>query len=631
MKIGMDIGTSTSSVCVDVDGEKHLIKCGTGSGATERYIPSAIYLKEDGTILIGQAAEQNKMRNPQHFVKGFKRELGQKIPLRLGEMDYKPEELITKLIVHLRECAEKSELASNENITEAMICHPANFSQHKKELLGKAAKNAGIEKVTLLDEPTAAAYYYHSKDKVQTGEKLLIYDLGGGTFDISLMERTDDGVKLLTRPLGIDKCGGDDFNFAIYQYLEQNEGEGLAQIKSSFSDENMLRIFESNIEESCIKAKELLSCDDKASIFLTFKNVELTREEFEGMIKEYVDETMDKVLEAIENAQLKPSDIDKILLVGGSCRIPYIKNRLIELVGDKVVEDVDPDLAVCMGAVCISSPDEITSKNEEELSKTPDGQYILGCAYFDGKRGKKQDYSMAVYWFKQAAEHDLVDAQYMLGLCYKNEFGVTKNATAAAKWFEKAAKNGHLDSQLIIGSFYQRGYGVKKNEDKSIKFYKKAQAQGSVEAQFELGNIYSHINYEAALEWYKKAAVQKYEGAEKMVAAMANAIAQQQKRDKEEAIRREREAIRLKAEQEQRAREQSKLEKLEKKYKWAPFRMVLMWIVVMPAFTLVGGVPVGAIFDYSDMAVAIGSVSGFVLFLILYLSYYIGWKRYKKR
>lgn len=526
MKIGIDIGTSTSSVCVDVDGEKHLIKCGTGAGATERHIPTAIYLKEDGSILIGQAAEQNKMRNPQRFVKSFKRDLGQKIPLRLGEKDFLPEQLIEQVIGHLKVCAEKSDITSDEKITEATICHPANFSQYKKDLLTKAAVNAGIDNVELMDEPTAAAHYYYYKDKIQTGETLLIYDLGGGTFDISLMKKTDEGLELLTRPLGIEKCGGDDFNYAIYEYIAQDEATNLEQIKSMITDKNMLNIFESNLEEGCIKAKELLSCDDTASIFLTMTSVEITRTGFEKLIKEYVDETMDKVTEAIGNAGLKPSDIDKVLLVGGSCRIPYIKRRLVELVGDKVVDDVDPDLAVVYGATqdntdCMEDADDYYGNEEFDKALKiytkfaqqgeANAQYRLGLMYGKG-RGVSEDTTEAMKWYQRAAQQGYEPAQQRLDLLKNNlktadDYYAKNNYIKAHEIYYKLAQSGDVDAQFKLGLIYEQGKGVALDNNTGIKWYRKAAEQGHVDAQCRLGYFYEsgigvQQNIDEAVKWY---------------------------------------------------------------------------------------------------------------------------------
>lgn len=372
MKVGIDFGTCTSCICIDQNGKKQLIKCGTGAGSTELYIPSAVYLQEDNSLLVGQAAVRSKTKNPQRFIKEFKRNLGQSIPTRLGNKDFYPEQLVQEVFRYLKGCAEQSGILEVSHIDEVTICHPANFSNIKKEQLKKAALNAGFNRVNLLDEPTSASYYYDSLGKIKTGERLLIYDLGGGTFDVSLMEKTNDGLKLLTRPLGIEECGGADFDLAIYEHVFQKSEDDLESIMAEFPEDSR-NLFKSELERYCVEAKEQLSSSDTAHITYQhnnkYRHFELERSTFEMLIKEHIDQTIGVVLEVIRNAHLQPKDVDKILLVGGSCRIPYIKQRLEKALGDKITKDVDPDWAVVYGATC-----NRTSENPKAPSppKTPE-------------------------------------------------------------------------------------------------------------------------------------------------------------------------------------------------------------------------------------------------------------------
>lgn len=374
MRAGIDFGTCTTCISVDIDGKKQLVKCGSGSGSTEFYIPSALYLDDNDRFLVGQAAVMQKNVDPSRFIKEFKRNLGETIPLRLGTRDFLPEQLIQEVFCYLKNVTEQSGIIGHNKLEEVTVCHPANFSEQKKELLKNAALNAGFKIVYLLDEPTAACYYYDALGKIDIGDKILIYDLGGGTFDVSLMEKTPQGLKLLTRPLGIEECGGTDFDIVIYEYLLENSQENLEELMLQYSEEDRL-IYKEMLQSDCIKAKEHLSTSENTQIAyqcgVGFKKVQLTREVFESLIKDYIDDSINKVQEIVRNARLKDSDINKILLVGGSCRIPYIQKRLRELYGDIIVKDVDPDWAIVMGSTYLFDmlSDKATERDDKHDEK----------------------------------------------------------------------------------------------------------------------------------------------------------------------------------------------------------------------------------------------------------------------
>jgi hypothetical protein len=309
--------------------------------------------------------------------------------------------------------------------------------------------------------------------------------------------------------------------------------------------------------------------------------------------------------------------------------------------GQEPLKDIDPELAVCTGAaINVRTEGVITAKEEEKLAKTPEGQYILGNAYYLGERGKKQDHDMALFWFKQAAELVHVDAQYMLGLCYENGFGVVKNSTVAMGWLEKAALNGNVEAQLLAGSYYERGYGVEKDMNASIEFYEKAANQGSADAMVALGNIYSETNYDTAWEWYQKAYATGHEAAQNGMSAMSIAIQQKKKQDEETAARKAAEKARQKAEMEERKaqeeieqverdRQYQKYSKKAKMYHWAPFRLVLIIVVIMPIYSILG-LAIGGNVVADGSGEVVGGVVGVLIGFIHSLTYFIGWRKFKK-
>ncbi len=531
--IGIDIGTSYSSVCIlNENGQPERVKIATGTGVygDSFSLPSAVFLEEDGRLLLGQAAFASRMRAPQNFKAEFKRDLGQTTPYLLGGLQYMPEDLYKEFFIYIKKCVEDYTYAI---VSSATVTYPAMFNDNKKKLIEKAAKAAGLLDVQLIDEPSAAAYCYLNAGKLSEGDTLLVYDLGGGTFDLALMRVKNGRFMQLTQPMGNPRLGGVDFDRMIFNDIMTQIGEDMmAPIKANpiyFSR------FAASAMELAVKAKHHLSSSGVFADFITvgYGGVDYTLDvsRYSAMIASVIGDTMKQVRMLLQAADLKPSDVNMVLLVGGASRTPLVREMLTKELGQEPFKDVDPELAVCIGAaICNLDGETITAKKEDELSKTPEGQCILGCAYYHGKSGKKQDYDMAMHYFRRAADQNHAKAQYMLGLCYENGNGTAKKTAKAVEWFGKAADGGNIDSQLVIASYYEKGYGVNKNKRKSIEFYNMAAAQGSGEAMMSLGRIVSDEDYSKALEWYMKAAAQGCEGARNMVAATEEAIAEEEKR-----------------------------------------------------------------------------------------------------
>ena len=257
MIAGIDIGTSYSSICVlDGNGKIQPVETATGVSmyGSKYSLPSAVFAEDDGTVLVGQAAMNNRRNKPEQFCMEFKRNLGQDIPIFLGNHSFLPEDLYREIFIHMKNCVKK---AYGEDITQTYVTCPASFGRKKREKVMAAAKAAGLFQVSLVDEPTAAARSYLSQGMLKDGQKILLYDFGGGTFDVSLLSYEKGDFRLLAEPGGIEQCGGIDMDRCIFQdILSHIDKEVLEQLQKN--PVNKMR-FESQLGELAVKIKHQLS------------------------------------------------------------------------------------------------------------------------------------------------------------------------------------------------------------------------------------------------------------------------------------------------------------------------------------------------------------------------------------
>jgi Ethanolamine utilization protein EutJ (predicted chaperonin) len=353
MEIGIDIGTSYSSVAVLGENGPLPVKSDTGQCAygNSYSIPSAVFAKKDGTLLIGQAAVASRMIDPSCFRDCFKRDFGTAMAFLLGEEEYTADQFYIEFFKHFKQVSEK---LTGEKVSKAYLTHPANYTEYKRQKLKSAAAYAGLLNVQLIDEPTAAALNYFDKKTVKTGEKLLIYDFGGGTFDLALIKVTEDSFESLTSPLGLEYCGGADFDMMIYNDIintlsqEHDISAAIGSIQ-----------FRAMLSEQCIKLKHMLSYDTIASIAVplgfSFVNYSISREKYNQMIAPQVKMTCELVVKIVNNAGIQLSDIDRTLCVGGTTRTLYIIEMLEKIIGKEVFQNADPELAICCGAAISST------------------------------------------------------------------------------------------------------------------------------------------------------------------------------------------------------------------------------------------------------------------------------------
>ena len=341
--IGIDLGTTNSCVAVLEAGEAKVIPNPEGNRTT----PS-IVCKKNGETIVGDAAKRQAETNP-NTIRSIKRLMGTNEKVEMEGKKYSPEEISAMILSNLKETAEKY---LGEKVTKAVITVPAYFNDAQRQATKNAGKIAGLEVERIINEPTAAslAYGFDKQDKMQT---ILVYDLGGGTFDVSVLE-LGDGVYEVKSTAGNNKLGGDDFDERIINYLvetfRKENGIDLSTDKMAMQ----------RLKEAAEKAKKDLSGVTTTQISCPFitqgengplhLDITLTRAKFESLINDLVESTLKPVQDALKEAKLKKEDIDHVILVGGSTRIPMVQELVKKELGKEPNRSVNPDEVVAMGA-----------------------------------------------------------------------------------------------------------------------------------------------------------------------------------------------------------------------------------------------------------------------------------------
>ncbi len=342
--IGIDLGTTNSCVAVLEGGEPKVIPNAEGNRTT----PSVVAFKGDEE-LVGEVAKRQAVTNVKNTISSIKRKMGTSEKVEANGKKWTPEEISAKILAKLKKDAESY---LGEKVTKAVITVPAYFNDAERQATKNAGKIAGLEVERIINEPTAAALAYglDKQDKLQT---ILVYDLGGGTFDVSILE-LGDGVFEVKATSGNNRLGGDDFDQRIVDYLvdefKKENGIDLSKDKMAMQ----------RIKDAAEKAKKDLSSMTNASISLPFiaqnddgpvhMDVTLSKAKFEDLCRDLFDSTLEPVRKALKDAKLKASDIDKVILVGGSTRIPYIQELVKKELGQEPNKSVNPDEVVAMGA-----------------------------------------------------------------------------------------------------------------------------------------------------------------------------------------------------------------------------------------------------------------------------------------
>ncbi len=342
--IGIDLGTTNSCVAVMEGGEAVVIANAEGNRTT----PSVVAFSKTGERMVGQVAKRQAITNPDRTISSIKREMGSDHKVNIDGKAYTPQEISAMILQKLKSDAEAY---LGQPVTEAVITVPAYFTDAQRQATKDAGKIAGLEVKRIINEPTAAALAY-GVDKEQS-QKIMVYDLGGGTFDVSILE-IDDGVIEVLATAGNNRLGGDDFDQCIMKYLvsefKRTDGIDLSGDKVAMQ----------RLKEAAEKAKIELSGVTSSNINLPYitadatgpkhLDVTLTRAKFNELTGHLVDATMGPVRQAMSDAGLKPSDLAKVLMVGGSSRIPAVVEAVKNFTGSEPFKGINPDECVAMGA-----------------------------------------------------------------------------------------------------------------------------------------------------------------------------------------------------------------------------------------------------------------------------------------
>ena len=343
--IGIDLGTTNSCVAVMEGGEPVVIANAEGARTT----PSVVGFQKDGSRIVGQVAKRQAVANPDKTVISIKREMGSDYKVKIDDKSYSPQEISAMILTKLKQDAEAY---IGGKVTDAVITCPAYFTDAQRQATKDAGKIAGLNVLRIINEPTAAALSY-GLDKDKENSKVMIYDLGGGTFDVSILE-ISDGVFEVLATNGNNRLGGDDFDKRIMDYMVQefkkSHGVDLSKDKMAMQ----------RLKEAAEKAKIELSGMNSTSVSLPFISmtdagpahleIEITRQKFEALIADLVEQTAEPMRLAMKDAGLSYNNIDKVILVGGSTRVPAVVEKVKQITGKEPFKGINPDECVAVGA-----------------------------------------------------------------------------------------------------------------------------------------------------------------------------------------------------------------------------------------------------------------------------------------
>jgi actin-like ATPase involved in cell morphogenesis len=341
--VGIDLGTTYTAAAVMSGAQTQVIHLGNRAAA----IPSVVFL-HDGAMLTGDAALRRGLADPNGLAREFKRRVGDPAPLVLGGVPMSAEALFGRLLRWTADVVAEREGGPPQHV---VVCHPANWGPYKLELLTQACRIAELPGVTTVSEPEAAAIHYAAQERIEEGAQVAVYDLGGGTFDAAVLRKTHDGFEMLGTPEGIERLGGIDFDEAIVTHVRTALDDALTGL--DLDDTSTVAAL-ARLRQECVDAKEALSADVETSIPIVLPGlqteVRLTRAEFEAMIRVPLMDTIAALRRAVRSARVDPGDLDAVLLVGGSSRIPMVAEMVGHELERPVAVDADPKHSTALGA-----------------------------------------------------------------------------------------------------------------------------------------------------------------------------------------------------------------------------------------------------------------------------------------
>ena len=347
--LGVDLGTTFTAAAVGEAGAVEIFPLADRA----HVIPSVLLLREDGEVLVGDVAERRSVAEPGRAAREFKRRLGDPTPLLLGGTPYGADALMAMLLK-----AVVAQVAELRGAAPDLLCltHPASYGDYKQDLLRQVAQQADVADWVLTTEPQAAAVNHAASERVSPGDVFAVYDLGGGTFDAALVRAEEGGsFRLLGTPEGLERIGGIDFDQAVLAHVDAALDGQVSELDLA---DPVVASAVARLRQECREAKEALSSDTDASIPVMLPNlsteVRIQRSEFEAMIRPRVDDTIEALSRAVRSAGLGVDELTATLLVGGSSRIPLVRERVRELTNRPVALDAHPKHSIALGAARVA-------------------------------------------------------------------------------------------------------------------------------------------------------------------------------------------------------------------------------------------------------------------------------------
>jgi molecular chaperone DnaK len=342
--LGIDIGTTYTAAAIFRDGQATTVPLGERADS----VPSSLFLREDGVMLVGEAANRRGITDPSRVAREFKRRLGDRAPLLLGGSEMSAQQLTGYLI---RWVVDKVTEREGEPPAHVTLTCPATWGAYRRQLMTDAAATARLTDVGLLPEPVAAAAYYTSRERLEPGNLVAVYDLGGGTFDATVVRKTADGFEIHGQASGDETIGGTDFDQAVMNHVATTTG--IRWSVFDIGDPAVLAGL-AQLRAHAIDAKEALSTDVEASVPVILpdltREVRITRGELEAAIRIPILRTVETLAQTLAASGVEPAELRAVLLVGGSSRIPLISRLIAAEIGVPVAVDAHPKHAVCLGA-----------------------------------------------------------------------------------------------------------------------------------------------------------------------------------------------------------------------------------------------------------------------------------------
>ncbi len=351
-RLGVDLGTTYTAAAVNVDGRVEML----GLGIRAMQVPSVVFVRPDGEIVVGEAAEQQGGADPSRVVREFKRRIGDSVPLVVGGSPFSAQALTARLLAWVVGVATQRQGGPPEHVC---VTYPANWGPFKRDLLGQAIEMAGLRGTgtSTCTEPEAAAIAYASRDRVAEGARVAVYDLGGGTFDAAVLAREGSGFRLVGSPEGVEHLGGIDFDEAVFRHVLSALGDDVAALDDT---DPATATALARLRRDCVEAKEVLSFSVDTVVPVALpgitRSVRLTRGEFDDMLRPAIAETVSAMRRVLEASGVGAADVAAMVLVGGSSRIPLVSEMLSAAFGRPLALDNHPKHDVALGAAIRGTP-----------------------------------------------------------------------------------------------------------------------------------------------------------------------------------------------------------------------------------------------------------------------------------